>query len=93
VQAIEMVHAAAAIDEPYDLILMDMQMPVMDGWEATRRLRAEGHSGPIFALTGRTQPEEEARCLEAGCDAFFSKPLERSRLIRAINEYTTHKEE
>ena len=91
--ALEMIHSAAAIDEPYDLILMDMQMPVMDGWEVTRRLRAEGHMGPIFALTACTQTGDEERCIKAGCDTYFSKPLERNRLIRAIHNYTKPKPE
>lgn len=87
-QAIEKIHNAAAINAPYDLILMDMQMPVLSGWEATERLRNEGYDRPIFALTARTQQADEERCIAAGCDAYFTKPLDRGRLIRAINEIT-----
>ena len=89
VQAIAKIHAAAAIDEPYDVILMDMSMPVMDGWETTRRLRAEGYQRPIFALTAWSREEDKQRCLEAGCDAYFTKPLDRHGLIHAIKDYTT----
>ncbi|MCH7869333.1 MAG: response regulator [Myxococcales bacterium] len=88
-QAIEKVHNAAAIDEPYDVILMDMKMPVMDGFEAARRLRAEGYKGPIFAVTAWAGGEDEQRCLEAGCDAYFTKPLDRHRLIHAISACIT----
>ncbi len=87
-QAIEKIHNAAAINAPYDLILMDMQMPVLSGWEATERLREEGYDRPIFALTARTQEADEARCIAVGCDAYFTKPLDHQRLIRAIDEIT-----
>ena len=78
----------AAAEQP-DLILLDTSMPVMDGWEATRRLRAEGYQRPIFALTAWSREEDKQRCLEAGCDAYFTKPLDRHGLIHAIKDYIT----
>ena len=87
-EAIDKIHSAAAMNDPYDLILMDMQMPVLDGWQTPKRLRQEGYDCPIFALTAHTQEPDEARCFAAGCDAFFRKPLDRQRLIRAINNAT-----
>jgi signal transduction histidine kinase len=86
-------HGAAALarveQEQFDLILMDMQMPIMDGYEATRRIRAlEAESGrprvPIIALTAYAFREQGARCLEAGCDAHVAKPVDKRTLLDTI---------
>jgi PAS domain S-box-containing protein len=66
----------AAIRKPYDLILMDMQMPEMDGIDATRRLRASGYDRPIVALTASTMSQDRKSAIEAGCSEFLSKPVE-----------------
>lgn len=68
-----------------DLILMDLKMPVMDGYEATRRVREKYPDLPIIALTAYTQPEEEQKALEAGCNAFISKPINHQELIGTIH--------
>lgn len=68
----------------FDVILMDIQMPVMDGYETVRRLRATGYSGRIIALTAHAMEGEEKKCLAAGMDAYLSKPVERTRLKQAI---------
>jgi signal transduction histidine kinase/ActR/RegA family two-component response regulator len=75
---------ASAAGEPFDVVLMDMQMPVMSGHEATRRLRSQGYRGPILALTASTMRGDEERCREAGCDGFLSKPIDRRRLLEAV---------
>lgn len=77
--------------ELFDLVFMDLQMPVMDGYEAVRRIRDwERRVGrektPIIALSAHAFAEEKERCLKAGCDLHLSKPISRSRLIQAVEE-------
>ena len=68
----------------YDVILMDMQMPVMDGFSATRILRAQGIQTPIVALTANAMRQDELKCLDAGCDAFLAKPISGARLHETL---------
>jgi PAS domain S-box-containing protein len=77
--------AAAALDV-YDLVLMDCQMPVMDGYAATRAIRqlSLSHRIPIVAMTANAMPEDRRRCLEAGMDDYVSKPISTAQLHNAI---------
>ncbi len=77
--ALEKVAAANDAHQPYRAILMDMQMPVMDGFEATRRLRADGFTAPILAVTANFDSDKQSR--EAGCNLTLAKPLNRDELI------------
>lgn len=69
---------------PFDLVLLDMQMPRMDGLEATRALRDAGFAGPIIMLTAQEVAGARERCRAAGCDEVLAKPIERSRLSDAV---------
>jgi len=70
-----------------DIILMDMSLPLMDGWEATRRLKADPstRSIPVIALTAHAMPDDRAKAIDAGCDDYDTKPVELPRLLEKMN--------
>ena len=82
----------SALAQPYDLILMDMQMPVMDGVTATRRLRERGYQNPIVALTANAMRKDVEECQSAGCNGFLGKPIDRTQFFETVSAHLTASE-
>jgi CheY-like chemotaxis protein len=82
--AIEVI-AEAGDTDPFDLILLDMQMPVRDGYETARALREGGYRGSIIALTAAAARGDRERCLQSGCDDHIAKPIERTELLSRLS--------
>ena len=76
----------------FDLIFMDMMMPHMNGYEATKAIREEGITTPIVALTANAMKGDDKKCIEAGCDDYLAKPIDRRELLKTIAKYLPSKE-
>ena len=91
--ACEMAEKSKAKGKPYDLILMDIQMPEMNGYEATRWLRQHEWRGPIVALTAYAMVGDREKCLAAGCDEYLSKPVSQQGLRDILTRYILERDE
>ncbi len=85
--AVDRALAAQQAGTPFDLILMDIQMPVMDGYSATSALREAGYGGRIVALTAHATEDDRQRCLDSGFDGFATKPIQKEQLIATCREH------
>lgn len=79
-----------AVGNGFDVVLMDIQMPVMNGYEATEKLRASGYEGPIVALTAHALAEEKQKCLSSGCSDYLTKPVDKAELFDVIQKQRKH---
>lgn len=75
-----------AITEKFDVVLMDMQMPILDGYQATRKLRDEGYQGSVIALTANAMKGDQQKCMDAGCDGFLPKPVDMDQLLSVLHD-------
>ena len=80
-----------AVSERPDVILLDMSLPEIDGWEAARRIRGAGSTAPIIALTAHAMAGDREKAIEAGCDDYDTKPVELPRLLEKIEALLKHR--
>ena len=79
--------------ETPDIMLLDMNLPIMDGWTVARTLRANASAVPIIALTAHAMAGDRAKAIEAGCDEYHAKPVEFARLLEQIDEVLLKRED
>src|SRR5207249_3818258 len=85
--AVDKAAAAQGAGQPFDLVILDMQMPELDGYGAAAELRRIGYNGPIVALTGSVPSGDQEECLRAGCTEFLPKPVDRKALLKLAQRY------
>lgn len=89
--ACDLVLAARNEGTSFDVILMDIQMPVMDGYDATAKIRKAGCISPIIALTAHAMSTDRDKCLAADCDDYLAKPIDHEKLLSLIAKYASGK--
>ena len=77
----------AVIAGAFDIIFMDMQMPIMNGYEATREIRKKGITTPVIAFTANAMKDDEQKCIDSGCNGYLSKPVDKKKLYDFLNKY------
>jgi CheY-like chemotaxis protein len=92
-EALELVAATEAAGAPYDMLITDVQMPILDGLTLAKELRQRGSTLPIIALTAHAMEDDRQRCFEAGCNDFASKPISRATLIDACSRWLPNAEQ
>lgn len=90
IEALEAIDRTLNGARKFDLILLDMQMPRLDGYATAARLRQMGYRQPIIALTADAMHGDMTRCLENGCNAYLSKPIDAEELLSAVARHTNH---
>jgi CheY-like chemotaxis protein len=92
-EALDRTREASLEGRPFDAVIMDMQMPILDGYDAVRQLRSGGFTEPILAVTAFAMSEDRDECLSLGCDDFISKPIEWDRFMAKLTRLlTAHKD-
>ncbi|MEO9595984.1 response regulator [Rhodopirellula bahusiensis] len=86
-EALDMIAEGVQAGHPYELVLMDMQMPVLDGYSATEQLREREDTTPVIALTGNAMRGDREKCIAAGCDDFLTKPVNLDELLQMVSQY------
>jgi CheY-like chemotaxis protein len=86
--ALDEIRDAGRRGEPFDIIVTDIQMPVFDGYELTKRLRQDDYRGSIVALTANAMEGEQQKCLAIGCDDYLSKPIDRAKLLSMVARHS-----
>lgn len=85
-EAVDLVTKEASESSRFDVVVMDVNMPVLDGLTATREIRSSGLKLPILALTAGAMEEDRRECLDAGCDEYLSKPIDGARLVELVHQ-------
>lgn len=88
-EALLLIHDSIQKADPFSVIFMDMEMPGMNGFDATEYLRRQGIEIPVIAITGKTSSTDRDKCLGAGCTDFLPKPVSKEKLLQAVIKHSS----